>query len=445
MAEDTRGVFAISVAAEMVSMQVQNLRVYERRACSTPTARRAAPGSTAPPTSTGCTESATFPAEGLNLAGIARVLALEEEGPARRRSAPRAERKRSPPRGEPVRHGAHEDAGRVATTSEKGPTWAAARRSTPRRRARTVPSSPASRGGSRTDPSRTGHQDQHVAERPGGPTSAREPARVPPRTATPRCAGHVGDGLSRTNARRGTPPGSGERRAGDRGPRGNRAEAVGAGLRPESKPVRGVVALTTDRRSLGADRRRRGRARLRPVPRDRRRPILRDPSGRRCRHRRGCRARRSWRAPTSSTSWGSGPRCCSSPPRSARRAGDPAGAGRRRRRGARGGPRRGRRRAPPRAGAPAGVLRTPTTLILDGARRRGHPGGRRARARSRCWPPWLRPVMSRMWIRVHNARRGRSRAACRSAYSPMTMSSTMLTKRRAVDHCRVRSALCRMS
>ncbi|NYE35889.1 hypothetical protein F4692_000993 [Nocardioides cavernae] len=25
------------------------------------------------------------------------------------------------------------------------------------------------------------------------------------------------------------------------------------------------------------------------------------------------------------------------------------------------------------------------------------------------------------------------------------MSSTMLTKRRAVDHCRVRSALCRMS
>jgi hypothetical protein len=26
-----------------------------------------------------------------------------------------------------------------------------------------------------------------------------------------------------------------------------------------------------------------------------------------------------------------------------------------------------------------------------------------------------------------------------------TMSSTLLTKRRAVDHCRVRSALCRMS
>ncbi len=31
-----------------------------------------------------------------------------------------------------------------------------------------------------------------------------------------------------------------------------------------------------------------------------------------------------------------------------------------------------------------------------------------------------------------------------STYS-CSMSSTMLTKRRAVDHCRVRSALCRMS
>ena len=29
--EQTRGVFAISVAAEMASMRIQNLRVYERR------------------------------------------------------------------------------------------------------------------------------------------------------------------------------------------------------------------------------------------------------------------------------------------------------------------------------------------------------------------------------------------------------------------------------
>ena len=30
MSERTRGVYAISVAAEMVSMEIQNLRVYER-------------------------------------------------------------------------------------------------------------------------------------------------------------------------------------------------------------------------------------------------------------------------------------------------------------------------------------------------------------------------------------------------------------------------------
>ena len=44
MAASDRGVYAISVAAEMVSMEIQNLRVYEQ-----------------------------------NLAGIARVLALEAE------------------------------------------------------------------------------------------------------------------------------------------------------------------------------------------------------------------------------------------------------------------------------------------------------------------------------------------------------------------------------
>jgi hypothetical protein len=33
----------------------------------------------------------------------------------------------------------------------------------------------------------------------------------------------------------------------------------------------------------------------------------------------------------------------------------------------------------------------------------------------------------------------------RPALYSLPMSSTMLTKRRAVDHCRVRSSLCRMS
>lgn len=73
------GVFAISVAAEMTSMQVQNLRVYERR------------GLLAPDRTSGGTRLYSAEdierlhrirdllAAGLNLAGIAAVLELEEE------------------------------------------------------------------------------------------------------------------------------------------------------------------------------------------------------------------------------------------------------------------------------------------------------------------------------------------------------------------------------
>ena len=43
----------------------------------------------------------------------------------------------------------------------------------------------------------------------------------------------------------------------------------------------------------------------------------------------------------------------------------------------------------------------------------------------------------------HMVRRGGVEMA--GAPRVVVMSSTMLTKRRAVDHCRVRSALCRMS
>ena len=79
MAEDTRGVFAISVAAEMVSMQVQNLRVYERRGLVDPDRT---PGGTrlySPADIARLNRVRELLAEGLNLAGIARVLALEEE------------------------------------------------------------------------------------------------------------------------------------------------------------------------------------------------------------------------------------------------------------------------------------------------------------------------------------------------------------------------------
>jgi MerR family transcriptional regulator/heat shock protein HspR len=73
------GVFAISVAANMLSMQVQNLRVYERHGLVEPD--RTAGG-------TRLYNHADLDrlvrirdllAEGLNLAGIARVIALESE------------------------------------------------------------------------------------------------------------------------------------------------------------------------------------------------------------------------------------------------------------------------------------------------------------------------------------------------------------------------------
>ncbi len=70
--------FAISVAADMVSMQIQNLRVYERRGLVDPDRT---PGGTrlySPDDIDRLHRIRELLAEGLNLAGIARVLALEE-------------------------------------------------------------------------------------------------------------------------------------------------------------------------------------------------------------------------------------------------------------------------------------------------------------------------------------------------------------------------------
>lgn len=79
MDERSRGVFAISVAAEMASMQIQNLRVYERRGLLDP-ART--PGGTrlySPADIERLQRIGDLLSQGLNLAGIAKVLALEEE------------------------------------------------------------------------------------------------------------------------------------------------------------------------------------------------------------------------------------------------------------------------------------------------------------------------------------------------------------------------------
>ena len=76
---DPRGVFAISVAAERADMQIQNLRVYERRGLLEP-ART--PGGTRLYSEADIAvlrRIAELLAEGLNLAGIRRVLELEAE------------------------------------------------------------------------------------------------------------------------------------------------------------------------------------------------------------------------------------------------------------------------------------------------------------------------------------------------------------------------------
>jgi MerR family transcriptional regulator, heat shock protein HspR len=78
-ARRAQGVFAISVAADMVSMQIQNLRVYERHGL-------VEPGRTAGGTRLyslddidRLTRVRELLGDGLNLAGIARVIALESE------------------------------------------------------------------------------------------------------------------------------------------------------------------------------------------------------------------------------------------------------------------------------------------------------------------------------------------------------------------------------
>jgi MerR family transcriptional regulator/heat shock protein HspR len=76
---NTTGVFAISVAADMVSMEVQNLRVYERRGLIEPDRT---PGGTRLYSQDDVARLIRIRellAEGLNLAGIAHVLALESE------------------------------------------------------------------------------------------------------------------------------------------------------------------------------------------------------------------------------------------------------------------------------------------------------------------------------------------------------------------------------
>ncbi|ROR91571.1 MerR family transcriptional regulator [Nocardioides aurantiacus] len=74
-----RGVYAISVAAEMVAMQVQNLRVYERRGLLRPERTDGGTRLYSAADIDTLHRIRDLLAEGLNLVGIARVLDLEAE------------------------------------------------------------------------------------------------------------------------------------------------------------------------------------------------------------------------------------------------------------------------------------------------------------------------------------------------------------------------------
>lgn len=73
------GVFAISVAADMVRMEVQNLRVYERRGLLTPDRTDGGTRLYSQADIEVLHRIRDLLAEGLNLAGIAKVLELEEQ------------------------------------------------------------------------------------------------------------------------------------------------------------------------------------------------------------------------------------------------------------------------------------------------------------------------------------------------------------------------------
>ena len=76
---DSRGVFAISVAAERADLPIQNLRVYERRGLLEPARTAGGTRLYSEADIVLLRRIAELLAEGLNLAGIRRVLELEGE------------------------------------------------------------------------------------------------------------------------------------------------------------------------------------------------------------------------------------------------------------------------------------------------------------------------------------------------------------------------------
>jgi MerR family transcriptional regulator, heat shock protein HspR len=79
MSQRHRAVYAISVAAELVSMQVQNLRVYERHGLVSPARTEGGTRRYSQADVDRLHRVRELLEEGLNLAGIAQVLRLESE------------------------------------------------------------------------------------------------------------------------------------------------------------------------------------------------------------------------------------------------------------------------------------------------------------------------------------------------------------------------------
>ncbi len=77
--EHGRGVFAISVAADLTSLQIQNIRVYERRGLLEPARSEGGTRLYSRADIETLHRIRDLLADGLNLAGIAKVLELEAE------------------------------------------------------------------------------------------------------------------------------------------------------------------------------------------------------------------------------------------------------------------------------------------------------------------------------------------------------------------------------
>jgi MerR family transcriptional regulator, heat shock protein HspR len=94
MGLDDRGVFAISVAAERADLPIQNLRVYERRGLLEPARTSGGTRLYSEADIVVLRRIGELLGEGLNLAGIRRVLELEAEIAGLRASiSPRAGRR----------------------------------------------------------------------------------------------------------------------------------------------------------------------------------------------------------------------------------------------------------------------------------------------------------------------------------------------------------------